>query len=218
MSARINSLWMWEKKNRLRFDARMTALTLTLSVSLYLSVSLSHLRYRERLWANVLKKCLVKTTCSFLPFTVIGLEMNTTPIVPWRGDIAQWNSAGLVIWRSLVRPLAGTAGEISFPYYLSVLTLILVSVSPPFNALRSFYQKKKKKSGGGMLQLNSHTPLTWQCRGGLTKLSRHSRETHQGNELTYNSSANATCPQSSQIAEPLWTNCWLKEWNWCVQS
>ena len=115
MSARINSLWMWEKKNRLRFDARMTALTLTLSVSLYLSVSLSHLRYRERLWANVLKKCLVKTTCSFLPFTVIGLEMNTTPIVPWRGDIAQWNSAGLVIWRSLVRPLAGTAGEISFP-------------------------------------------------------------------------------------------------------
>ena len=36
-------------------------------------------------------------------------------------------------------------------------------------------------------------------------LSRHSVSTHQGNELTHNSSGN-TRPQSSQLAEPLWTD------------
>ena len=35
-------------------------------------------------------------------------------------------------------------------------------------------------------------------------LSRHSVGTYRGNELTRNSSGN-TRPQSSQLAEPLWT-------------
>ena len=36
-------------------------------------------------------------------------------------------------------------------------------------------------------------------------LSRHSVGTYQGNELTHNLSGN-TWPQSSQLAEPLWTD------------
>ena len=36
-------------------------------------------------------------------------------------------------------------------------------------------------------------------------LSSHSVGTHQGNELTRNSSGNAG-PQSSQLDEPLWTD------------
>ena len=42
-------------------------------------------------------------------------------------------------------------------------------------------------------------------RSGLTGLFRRSVVTHQGNELTRNSSENAR-PQSSQLAEPLWTD------------
>ena len=37
------------------------------------------------------------------------------------------------------------------------------------------------------------------------------------NELTRNSSGN-TWQQSSQFAEPLWTDIGLKKWNWCVQA
>ena len=40
-------------------------------------------------------------------------------------------------------------------------------------------------------------------------LSRHSVETNQGNELTRNSSGNAR-PQSTQLAESLWTEPNLK--------
>ena len=39
----------------------------------------------------------------------------------------------------------------------------------------------------------------------LNVLSRHSMGTHQGNELTCNSSGNS-CLQSSQFTEPLWTD------------
>ena len=40
-------------------------------------------------------------------------------------------------------------------------------------------------------------------------LSRHSVGTHQENKLTGNSLRNAR-PQSSQLAEPLWNDPWLK--------
>ena len=62
------------------------------------------------------------------------------------------------------------------------------------------------KSGSGRLHLNSQTPLTQRSRSGLTMpLSRRSLGTYSGNELTRNSSGN-TQPQSSQQAEPLWTD------------
>ena len=40
---------------------------------------------------------------------------------------------------------------------------------------------------------------------------------HRENELTRNSSGNAR-QQSSQLAEPLWTDPWPKEWNWCARA
>ena len=67
-----------------------------------------------------------------------------------------------------------------------------------------------QKWAGGRLHLNTHTPVTQRSRSGLTMpLSRHSVGTYQGNELTRNSSGN-TRSQSSQLAEPLWTDPGLK--------
>ena len=40
-------------------------------------------------------------------------------------------------------------------------------------------------------------------------LYKEDAETHPGNEFTRNSSGNA-CPQSSQLAEPMWTDLWPK--------
>ena len=65
------------------------------------------------------------------------------------------------------------------------------------------------KSAGGRLHLNAHTPLTRRSLSGLTMLSRHSVGTYQGNELTRNS-LGKTRPQSSQLAESLWTDPDLK--------
>ena len=66
------------------------------------------------------------------------------------------------------------------------------------------------KSVGGRLQLNTHTPSTRWSRSGLTMLlCRHSVGTHKENEVTRNSSGN-TQPQSSQLAQPLWTDPGLK--------
>ena len=64
---------------------------------------------------------------------------------------------------------------------------------------------RSAKSAGSWLQLNTHTPLTQRSRSGLTKLSRHSMGTYQGNELTCNSSGSAR-PKSSQLDEPMWTD------------
>ena len=68
------------------------------------------------------------------------------------------------------------------------------------------------KSPGGRLHLNKHTAVTQRSRSGLIKpLSRHPHSvgTYQENELTCNWSGN-THPQSSQLAEPLWTEPSLK--------
>ena len=61
------------------------------------------------------------------------------------------------------------------------------------------------ESAGGKLHLNTHTSLTYRSWSGLTMLSGHIVETYQGNELTLNSSG-STRPQSSQLAEPTWTD------------
>ena len=61
------------------------------------------------------------------------------------------------------------------------------------------------KSAGGRLHLNMHTPLTQRGWSGLTMLlSRHSVGTYQETS-SCNLSGNIQ-PQSSQLAEPLWTN------------
>ena len=65
------------------------------------------------------------------------------------------------------------------------------------------------KSAGGRLHVNMHTLLTQLCQNGLTMPSRHSVGTYQENEVTRNSSCNARL-QSSQLAEPLWTDPCLK--------
>ena len=66
------------------------------------------------------------------------------------------------------------------------------------------------KNAGGRLHLNTHTPLTHRSRSGLTMpLCRQSVGKLSGNDLTRNSSGN-TRTQSSQPAEPLWTNSGVK--------
>ena len=66
------------------------------------------------------------------------------------------------------------------------------------------------KCAGGRLHLNTQTPLTQRSRSGLTMpLSKHSVRTLSGNEPTRNLSGNIR-PQSSQHAEPLWTDPGMK--------
>ena len=66
------------------------------------------------------------------------------------------------------------------------------------------------KSGGGRLHLNTHTPLIqrsleWADHAAVQAQSGNL----SGNELTRNLSGNIR-PQSSQLAEPLWTDLGIK--------
>ena len=61
------------------------------------------------------------------------------------------------------------------------------------------------KSAGGRLHLSTQTPLTERSRSELIMQSRYSVETYPKNELIRNSSGN-TRLQSSQLAEPPWTD------------
>ena len=61
------------------------------------------------------------------------------------------------------------------------------------------------KSASGRLHVNMHTPLIQGSQSALIMLSTHGMKTGQRNELTRNSPRNAQ-PQSSQLAEPLWTD------------
>ena len=63
-------------------------------------------------------------------------------------------------------------GQLSTQGLLSVLTLNRGSSTPVYCIL--------PKIIGGRLQLNTFTLLTQRSRSGLTTLSRHSAETHQG--------------------------------------
>ena len=65
------------------------------------------------------------------------------------------------------------------------------------------------KSAGGRLHLNTHTPQTHRSRSALTfPLSRHSVGIHQ--ETSSHATLQGTLGQSSQLAEPLWTDPGLK--------
>ena len=120
--------------------------------------------------------------------------------------IACWQTAGLVIKEFRVRPPAGTAGEFSSPELTfcagsySVVSVPHCVTAVTHERSRSFY-----KSAGGVLHLKTLTPLTKRSWSGLTMLSIHSVGTYQGNEVTRNS-LGYRCPQSSQLAEPLWTD------------
>ena len=100
---------------------------------------------------------------------------------------------------------AGFAGEFSSPELTFCANSYSVSVPPVLLQWHVKDPSDSAKSAGCRFHLNTHTPLIRQSRSGLTMLSRHSVGTCQGNEVTCNSSGNSR-PQSSQFAEPLWTN------------
>ena len=66
------------------------------------------------------------------------------------------------------------------------------------------------KSAGDWLHLNTYTPSTERSRSGLTMpLSRYSVEIYQATNSHATRQGNSR-PQSSQLAEPLWTDPGLK--------
>ena len=66
------------------------------------------------------------------------------------------------------------------------------------------------KNAGGRLHSNTHTALTQRSRSGLTMpLSRYSVEIYQATNSHATRQGNSR-PQSSQLAEPLWTDPGLK--------
>ena len=110
-----------------------------------------------------------------------------------------------MIERLRVRIPAGAAGGFS-PLELTLCAFIRCPFHPHVSAVAHKRPRHSAKSAGGRLHLITHTPLTQRCRSGLTMpLSRPSVGTYQENELTRKWSGN-TRPQSSQLAEPLWTD------------
>ena len=110
-----------------------------------------------------------------------------------------------MIGRLRVRVPAEAAGELSSPELTSCADSYSVSVPPP--CCRSD-PGHSAKCAGGILHLNTHTPLTQRSRSCLTLLSRKCGNLLR-KKLTSKSSGN-TRPQSSQLAEPLWTDPGLK--------
>ena len=96
-------------------------------------------------------------------------------------------------------------GEFSSPELTLCADSHSVSVPPPQCHVKD--PGHSAKSAGGRLHLNTPTPLTQRSRSG--PLSGHSVGNLSGNGLIRNSSGN-TKPQSSEIAEPLWTDSCLK--------
>ena len=94
----------------------------------------------------------------------------------------------------------------------STLRADFCSVSVPLPVLPQRHIKDPSlsaKSAGGRVHLNMHTPLTQRSQSELTlPLSRHSGNL-SGNKLKLILSRNSR-PQSSQSAEPLWTDPGIK--------
>ena len=90
---------------------------------------------------------------------------------------------------------------------------MLTLIRCPFHSCVTAVARKRfghsANSAGGRLHLTMHTSLTQRSRSELNVLSRHSVGTHQGNELTRNTSGK-TQAQSSQLVELLWTDPGLK--------
>ena len=84
---------------------------------------------------------------------------------------------------------------------------MLTDILCPFHSVKDL--GKSAQSADGRLHLHTHTPLAQRSRTGLTTQSRHSLGTCEGNKLTRNSPGNISS-QSSQLAEPLWTESGLK--------
>ena len=104
-----------------------------------------------------------------------------------------------------------SGGRIFFSRVNFVHWLLSIPFHPRVTAVgrkrpRSFYQKVQV---AGYIWTRIHAPLAEQSRSRLTKLTRDSVGTFQGNGFTRSSSGNAQ-PQSSRLAEPLWTNPGLK--------
>ena len=76
--------------------------------------------------------------------------------------------------------------------------------SKPFS---SFYCLRYAKSAGGRLHPNTHTPSTQRSRSGLTMpLFRHIMGTYPETSSHATRQGKFTQPQSSQLADPLWTD------------
>ena len=102
------------------------------------------------------------------------------------------------------------AGEYSYPELTLCADSYSVSIPPHVTAVarkrpRSFCQK----SAGGRFHPNTHTLFTQRSRFGLTmSLSRHSVGTYP--ETGLHATCQGTLNQSSQLAEPLWTDPGIK--------
>ena len=145
------------------------------------------------------------------------VTLRVIPGLVWRGprvkDIVDDHLQapdGLLVERR-TRDRKGTAKECYSPELTFCADSCSVSVPRP--CYRCGTKKgpgHSAKSEGGRQHLNTLTSLTQQRRSGLSMVSRHNVGTYQGNdELARNSSGN-TQPQSSQLAEPLWTDPGIK--------
>ena len=115
-----------------------------------------------------------------------------------------------MIERLRVRISAGAAGE--FSSLELTLCADAFSVSVPPSVLPQWHGKDpghSARSAGGRLHLNTHTSWTQRSLSGQTMpLSRHSVRTYP--ETSSHATCQGTLPQSSQLAEAMWTDPGLK--------
>ena len=90
-----------------------------------------------------------------------------------------------------------------------MLTLIRFPFHPRVTAVARKRPRSVCQSAGGRLHVITHTPLTQRSRSGLTMPLSWQAGNLSGNELARNLSGNIR-PQSSQLAEPLWTDPGIK--------
>ena len=141
---------------------------------------------------------------------VSDAECNFLGVCNWASGIACWLEL-----RSRDRKVASSnpgrsGGGIFFSRVNFVCWLLFGVRSTP--VLRQWHVKDpghSAKSARGRLHLNMHTALTKRSRSWLTMpQSRHSVGTYQ--ETSSHSTRQGTLSQSSQLAEPLWTDPGLK--------
>ena len=100
---------------------------------------------------------------------------------------------------------AGAAGEFFSPQLTLPADLIPCSFHPVLPQWQVKDPGHSAKSAGGRLHLNTYTPLTQRGRNGLTMpLCRHSVGSYP--ERSSHATCQGTSGQSSQLAEPLWTD------------
>ena len=131
--------------------------------------------------------------------------------------MAQWWSAGLVTRRLWVRFLPGDAGKFSSPKWTSCADLFLYPFHSRFTSVASerpqpFCPKCRRQVTAKHTYILDPGKMEWAAYAALVECR------NPPGKRTHTPPVRNARPQSSQLAEPPWTDSRPKEWNWCARN